>query len=57
MKVNIDEVLDLDDANWTTYGKIEKLAPFGMGNHKPQFLFKNLKIEGVKEFGNGGYTS
>jgi len=50
----IEEELKIDDVNWGIYTQIEKLAPYGMGNPKPNFLLKSQKIEGVKEFGNGG---
>ncbi|MEK7463799.1 MAG: single-stranded-DNA-specific exonuclease RecJ [Patescibacteria group bacterium] len=47
----IDMELLLDDVNWNSYGSVEKLAPFGVGNKKPTFLFKDIKIVGIKEFG------
>ena len=50
----IDIELTLDDINWNFYEKIEKLAPFGIGNKKPVFIFNNIKIIGVKEFGKNG---
>jgi single-stranded-DNA-specific exonuclease len=34
--------------NWK---QIEKLSPYGFGNPKPIFLFKNIKIEKIKKFG------
>jgi len=37
--------------NWK---EIEKLSPFGLGNPKPIFLFKNVKIENIKKFGKNG---
>jgi single-stranded-DNA-specific exonuclease len=33
------------------FNVIKKLAPFGMGNQKPTFLFKGVKIFAIKEFG------
>ena len=50
----IDIELTLDDINWNFYEKIEKLAPFGIGNKKPVFIFNNIKIIGIKEFGKNG---
>ncbi len=47
----IDMELRLEDVSWKSYGEVEKLAPFGTGNKKPLFIFKNIKIEGIKEFG------
>lgn len=50
----IDSEFYLDDVNWENYGWLEKLEPFGMANPKPTFLFKNIKIESIRKFGNGG---
>nr|MDQ3015014.1 single-stranded-DNA-specific exonuclease RecJ [bacterium] len=47
----IDAVLDLDSVNWKTHDVVDKLAPFGMGNPKPLFLFKNIAPSEVKAFG------
>jgi single-stranded-DNA-specific exonuclease len=47
----IDMEITLDEANWNNYAEIEKLAPFGVGNKKPVFIFKDIKIFGIKEFG------
>jgi single-stranded-DNA-specific exonuclease len=30
------------------------MAPFGLGNPKPIFLFENVKIEKIKKFGKNG---
>ena len=37
--------------NWK---EIEKMVPFGLGNHKPIFLFEGVKIEKLKKFGKNG---
>lgn len=50
----VDEELLLEQVNWETYKLIEPMAPFGVDNPKPVFLFKNLEIDEVKYFGNGG---
>ena len=47
----IDHILSLDDVNWKTYQEIEQLAPFGVGNEKPLFLFKEVEIVAVRLFG------
>jgi len=47
----IDKKLSLDDVNWDTYRILEKLAPFGQGNENPLFLFENVQIQNVKDFG------
>lgn len=50
-EIFIDKKLSIDEVNWETYNAIEKLAPFGAGNPKPLFLFENVKIATVKNFG------
>ncbi len=47
----IDLEISLDEVNWDIYRQIEKMAPFGVGNPKPTFMFRNIKIFGIKEFG------
>lgn len=46
--------LTLDHIDKKTAEEILSLAPFGVGNPKPIFLFRNLNIAEVKSFGNGG---
>ncbi len=50
-KILIDKKLSIDDVNWNTYKIVEKLAPFGVGNPKPLFLFENATIKEAKLFG------
>ncbi len=50
-KKDIDMKLSLDQVTMSRYKEIEKLAPFGLGNSKPVFLFENVEITGVKLFG------
>jgi single-stranded-DNA-specific exonuclease len=47
----IDMEISLDEIDWNMYREIEKLAPFGVGNKKPFFLLRDIKIFGIKEFG------
>ncbi len=49
----IDAELSLDDVNNKTYADIAKLAPFGVGNPKPTFLFRNVSPASVRKFGKG----
>jgi single-stranded-DNA-specific exonuclease len=44
----------LSDINIKNWHEIGKLAPFGLGNPKPIFLFENAKIEKIKKFGKNG---
>lgn len=48
---DFDDILTIDDVNWNTYSALEKMAPFGVGNPKPVFLFKNVEVTGVRLFG------
>jgi single-stranded-DNA-specific exonuclease len=50
-EVLVDKELLLADVNWDTYRMIEKLAPFGVGNPKPLFIFRNIVPVEVREFG------
>ena len=45
---------NLSIVNMKNYKEIERLAPFGIGNIKPSFLFENVKIDKIKKFGKNG---
>jgi single-stranded-DNA-specific exonuclease len=47
----VDAKLSLDEVNPTLWGQIEKLAPFGVGNPKPLFLFEQVEIKKAEQFG------
>ncbi len=47
----IDAVIDIDDVNSSLEKQISRLAPFGIDNLKPVFLFKNIEVKDVKIFG------
>lgn len=47
----VDQELSLEEANWDTYRTIEKLAPFGTGNPKPVFIFRDVTPKEVRHFG------
>jgi single-stranded-DNA-specific exonuclease len=49
--LDIDTTISLDEVNEKTFKDIDKLAPFGIGNTKPTFLFENIEIANVKIFG------
>jgi len=56
---NEDEIIydiksNLSMVNIKNWREIEKLAPFGLANPKPIFLFENVKIENIKKFGKNG---
>ncbi len=50
----VDEELTLDQLTWDTYKLIEPLAPFGVDNPKPIFWLRDIEIDEIKYFGNGG---
>ncbi|MFH1608752.1 MAG: single-stranded-DNA-specific exonuclease RecJ [Patescibacteria group bacterium] len=50
---DIEEV-DFSLVNMKSWKDLEKLSPFGLGNEKPVFLFKNVQIEKIKKFGKNG---
>jgi len=45
---------DLSIVSMKNWREIEKMAPFGLANPKPIFLFENVKIENIKKFGKNG---
>lgn len=47
----IDAVLGLSEVNDSTARMLATLAPFGLGNPKPLFMFKNVTIAKTKQFG------
>ncbi len=44
----------LDAVHMRSWKEIEKLAPFGLANPKPTFLFEGVKIDKLKKFGKNG---
>lgn len=53
-QVNFDVKTDLSAINMKNWKEIEKMAPFGLANSKPVFLFEGVKIENIKKFGKNG---
>ncbi len=47
----IDAELSLSDVNESTVAMLSKMAPFGLGNPKPHFLFRGVGIASVRQFG------
>ena len=46
-----EALITMDDVTADNYKVIEQLAPFGNGNLKPLFEFRDVPIHAVKEFG------
>ncbi|MDP2705142.1 MAG: single-stranded-DNA-specific exonuclease RecJ [Patescibacteria group bacterium] len=51
--MHVDTTLSLDEVNDRTYGIVSSLAPFGIANPKPTFLFKQADVFDVSLFGKG----
>ncbi len=49
--IETDAALALSDVSMKNYEIIERLAPYGVGNPKPIFLFENVLVKEVKLFG------
>ncbi len=49
----VDAELAVDEVTWSTYRAVAELAPFGEGNPRPVFLFRNVAIKNVRRFGKG----
>lgn len=54
IEVPVDTILTLDDIHEHTIMEINMLAPYGMDNHKPLFMFEKLVPESVCSFGKTG---
>jgi len=50
-EIGYDAALPLSSVNYATYNDVRKLAPFGVANPKPQFLFSGVEIIDVRIFG------
>ncbi len=51
LNTNYDIKLTLAEVNMKNWNEMEKMAPFGLANPKPVFLFENVKVEKIKAFG------
>lgn len=47
----IDAVVEKEDINLKTINKLDKLAPFGMGNSSPTFLFEDAIVANIRGVG------
>lgn len=48
----IDAVAELGDMNWQTLEALERIAPFGCGNHEPVFMTRGAWVRGARIVGN-----
>jgi single-stranded-DNA-specific exonuclease len=49
--VYVDGEISADDVNYDTYRILERVGPYGTGNPKPLFMFRNITLSDVKAFG------
>jgi single-stranded-DNA-specific exonuclease len=49
-EIAVDRELDLSELP-RTLGHLDRLAPFGISNHKPLFMFPNATVGSIKTFG------
>ncbi|MFZ2153458.1 MAG: single-stranded-DNA-specific exonuclease RecJ [Microgenomates group bacterium] len=49
--LDVDLQMDLSVVNTKTIKSIQQLAPFGIGNPEPLFLFKDLNIQNIRTIG------
>lgn len=52
-QILVDKEITIDDVNEGIYKTVEKLAPFGVENHRPIFLISSLEIYRISFFGVG----
>lgn len=49
--ISVDAELGVDDVQWSLFNQIQALAPFGIENEKPLFVFRDMVIDAVRLFG------
>lgn len=50
-RYTVDARMSIDEINWEVWNDIAKLAPFGVGNPKPLFLFEQILVSAIDLFG------
>lgn len=50
--IEIDSEIGAEKINWDLIDALEKFAPFGFANRKPNFLVKNLEVHEIKAVGS-----
>jgi len=43
-KTTVDAEMDIDDLNFRSIKSLDRLSPFGLGNPKPRFLIRKLRL-------------
>jgi len=52
-KIEVDLSLPLSDVTMNTWKLLERLSPFGIGNEKPLFEFRDVLVKEIRQFGAG----
>ena len=55
-KISIDLVTDLTQLSASNVQTLESLAPFGLGNPRPQVLVKGVEVTGIQKLSAGKHT-
>lgn len=53
-RLEVDEVLGVDDLSWDLLDEVSRLRPFGAGNPPPVFVLEGCDVERVKVMGQKG---
>ena len=56
-ELKIDAYLDLSEVNLSLFDTIERMAPFGAGNPRPVYAFRNVQVANFKFVGDGSHVS
>lgn len=49
--LTVDVKITAQAISWKTFDWLKRMEPFGMGNPRPRFLIKNLRVEEIKIIG------
>jgi single-stranded-DNA-specific exonuclease len=49
--ITVDASLKIDDIDWSLFDDLKKMAPFGIDNPVPVFVFENIILDRLEKFG------
>ena len=52
VKINIDTTISLSEISTDNFDSLEDLAPFGIGNPRPNFLLRQVRVKNLKKIGS-----
>jgi len=56
-ELKVDSYLEISEVGLPLFDTIERMAPFGAGNPRPVFAFKNVQVANYKFVGDGSHVS